>query len=214
MSSSDRAAAPLRRIMMAGALASLAVVSACTVQPLYGDRTSAIGTQDGVVSQLAQIEVKPAKDRVGQEVRNHLIFLLAGGQGQTANPTYQLELTTRATRSSATTVETRSQLLEPTSGLVSLRGTYKLVETATGRVVSSGTRTVQAPLDIPNQEFAALRAERDTQNRAARELAELLRIVIAQDLQRATSSSRATPDVVATPEDVSDPTRRGEPAGI
>ena len=214
MSSSDRAAAPLRRIVMAAALASLAAISACTVQPLYGDRTSAIGTQGGVVPQLAQIGIKPARDRVGQEVRNHLIFLLAGGQGQPTNPTYQLDLDTRATRSKATTVETRSRLLEPTSGLVSLRGSYKLTEIATGRVVSTGTRTVQAALDIPNQEFAALRAERDTENRAARELAELLRIAIAQELQRATSPSGATPDVVATPEDVTDPTRRGEPAGI
>ena len=214
MSSSDRAAVPLRRILIATALASLAAVSACTVQPLYGERTSAIGGQGTVVSELAQIEIKPAKDRVGQEVRNHLIFLLAGGQGQPTNPTYRLDLATQATRSSATTVETRSRLLEPRSGLISLRGTYKLTEIATGRVVSTGTRTVQAPLDIPEQEFAALRSERDTQNRAARELAELLRIVIAQDLQRSTRGSDAPASVVTVPEDVSDPTKRGEPAGI
>lgn len=216
MSSSDRAAAPLLRIAaLTAALAALAGVAGCTVQPLYGEATSAIGVQGpaGPASErLASIEVKPATDRVGQEVRNHLVFLLGGGRGQPANPAYQLALDTTASRSRAATVETRSALLEPTSGIVTLRGRYTLTEARTGRVVSAGLRSVQAPYDIPTQEYAALRAERDAQNRAARELAELLRLVIAQELEKATSLS--APAVVVTPEEIEDADTRRDPAGI
>ena len=212
MSSSDRAAAPFRRIALATMLAALAGVAGCTVQPLYGDTTSAIGTQAAASSRLAMVEVKPATDRVGQEVRNHLIFLLAGGKGQPANPAYQLQLDTTASRSSATTVETRTTLLEPTSGVVTVRGRYRLTEARTGKVISAGTRAVQAPLDLPAQEFAALRAERDAENRAARELAELLRLVIAQELEKSTSTT--APVVVATPEDVENAEKSNDPAGI
>lgn len=216
MSSSDRAAAPFPRLAaLTVALAALAGVAGCTVQPLYGDTTSAIGTQGpaGTASaRLASVEVKPATDRVGQEVRNHLVFLLGGGGGQPANPAYVLDLDTRATRSRAATIETRSTLLEPTSGLVTVRGKYRLTEAGTGRLISAGLRSTQASFDIPVQEYAALRAERDAQNRAARELAELLRLVVAQELEKATSLS--APNVVSTPEEVEDADASGDPAGI
>jgi LPS-assembly lipoprotein len=55
-------------------------------------------------------------------------------------------------------------------------------------VVSNGDRQFSASYDVPRQEFAAVRAQRDAENRAARELAELLRLAIAQDLSRAPAS--------------------------
>jgi LPS-assembly lipoprotein len=51
-------------------------------------------------------------------------------------------------------------------------------------VVASGTRQFVSSYDVPRQEFAALRAKRDAENRAARELAELIRLAVAQDLTR------------------------------
>jgi LPS-assembly lipoprotein len=38
--------------------------------------------------------------------------------------------------------------------------------------------------DVPRQSFAEMRAEIDAQNRAARELAQLLQLAIAQDLSK------------------------------
>ena len=51
--------------------------------------------------------------------------------------------------------------------------------------MSTGRRQIASSYDIPRQEFAAVRAERDAENRAARELAELLRLALAQDLEKA-----------------------------
>ncbi|MEO3387287.1 LPS assembly lipoprotein LptE [Mesorhizobium sp. CAU 1741] len=186
----------------------LASVAGCTVTPLYGTSTASISPQDGgVAAQLASVEVTEATDRVGQELRNHLIFLLGGGGGQPANPAYRLQLATVAHVSRGPSISVSDVTLEPSSGFLALRSDYSLVEADTGRVVSAGTRAVQAPFDNPGQNYASQRAVRDAENRAARELAEVLRLVVAQELQRATSTS--VPDIVTTPEDV-DRRRIGE----
>lgn len=199
MSSSERASAR-RLLATAGMLVALAAAAGCTVQPLYGEITSATTVSGAPPVSLASVEVKPVNDRVGQEVRNHLIFLLHGGAGQPSTPAYQLDLRTRASSSRAAAVSTSRVALEPTSAVATVRGNYRLTETATGRLVSQGTRSVQAPYDLPRQEYAAGRAERDAYDRAARELAELLRMVVAQELARPTSSM--VPEIVTSPEDV------------
>lgn len=200
MSSSDRGragaatpflrVAPFLRIMQAaGMAAALGLAAGCTARPLYGN--VAPGTAPaGAHATLASVAVAPATDRIGQEVRNHLIFLLAGGQGLPASPAWRLETDTTATRSSAATVRTAQVSLEPTSGIVTVRSVYRLKDAATGETVASGARSVQAPYDIPVQDFAAARAVRDAENRAARELAELLRLAVAQALEHPASASR------------------------
>jgi LPS-assembly lipoprotein len=198
MSLSERAA-PARIAILALLGLAAATAAGCTVQPLHGEITSATGAGTPSAA-LSSVEVKPVDDRVGQEVRNHLIFLLHGGAGQPAAPAYQLALTTTSTSSSSAAVTVRTSTLEPTSAIQSVRGTYTLTEAATGRVVSRGSRTIQAAYDIPRQEYAAVRARRDAENRAARELAELLRMVVGQELRQTTSTT--VPDLVTTPEDV------------
>jgi LPS-assembly lipoprotein len=49
-------------------------------------------------------------------------------------------------------------------------------------VVATGRRNMSSSIDVPRQQYAALRAQNDAQQRAARELAQLLRFAIAQDL--------------------------------
>jgi len=50
--------------------------------------------------------------------------------------------------------------------------------------VASGRRSISSSFDRPLQEFAAYRAQRDAEDRAARELADLLHLAVAQDLAR------------------------------
>ena len=205
MSSSERIrsqASAARALLLASGLAALATVAGCTVRPLYGDVTSATSAQGMEATQgLSSVVITPAKERVGQEVRNHLIFLLNGGQGQPANATYRLDLETEARSASTTTAVSLGRVdLEPTTAIVTVRTGYRLSEASTGRIVSAGMRTAQAPYDMKGQDFAALRAERDAQNRAAREVAELLRLAIAQELHKPTSHT--VPDIVSSPEEL------------
>jgi LPS-assembly lipoprotein len=122
--------------------------------------------------------------RYGQEVRNHLIFGLNGGAGQPANPLYSLDLGVTARASAAATIQ-RALEEEPTASMMTVASNYVLTDAKTGDVVARGRREVSSSYDVPRQAFAAMRAQRDAENRAARELAELLRLAIAQDLSKA-----------------------------
>lgn len=162
---------------------SLAALSACTVRPLYSDAGMAAGAHAGASAGLSSIAIKPVTTRYGQEVRNHLIFGLNGGAGQPANPLYSLALNVTAQTSSAATIQ-RALEEEPTAAMMTVGATYVLTDAKTGEVVARGRLEASSSFDVPRQSFAALRARRDAENRAARELAELLRLAIGQDLSR------------------------------
>ena len=184
MSLPDRKRSPLGAFLNAAALGGLVIAigaaSACTVRPLHSD-ASQIATETGPVAGLSSLAIKPVETRHAQEVRNHLIFLLNGGAGQPADARYTLTLTITAVHESAAVVQVAEEN-EPTAGTVTLASVYVLTETETGERVAAGNRQISASYDVPRQEFAALRAQRDAENRAARELAELLRLAVAQDL--------------------------------
>jgi len=126
--------------------------------------------------------VAPVSDRVSQEVRNHLIFLLSGSAGEPASARYTARLSVSVADASAASIQVGRDD-EPTASLVTVNVAYALTD-ATGNTVGQGSRSAQAPYDVSPQQFAALRAGRDAQNRAAREAAELVRLAIAQDLSR------------------------------
>ena len=183
MSLPDRA---FRTRTVLASLAALAIFAAgCTVQPLYGTGpVSATGAPaTGMAAELASIEVAPVDDRVALEMRNHLIFLLTGGAGRTESPRYRLELTALARRSAAARI-TRRVDDEPTSQVVTVTATYRLVDARTGLPLSTGTRSAMAAYDLSRQEFSALRAQRDAEDRGAREVAELIRMAVAGGLCR------------------------------
>ena len=73
---------------------------------------------------------------------------------------------------------------EPTAGTVTMTARYVLSGTTSGETIASGQRQIVSSYDVPRQEFAAYRARLDAENRAARELAELLNLAIAQELSK------------------------------
>jgi LPS-assembly lipoprotein len=120
-------------------------------------------------------------------VRNELIFLLGGGAGEAVNPRYTLDLSVSSQQMSTAVspASTSDEVNVPTAAIVTLTARYKLTDVSSDKLVASGSRNITSSIDVPRQEYAALRAENDAQQRAARELAQLLRLAIAQDLIRA-----------------------------
>ncbi|MER9934763.1 LPS assembly lipoprotein LptE [Mesorhizobium sp. M0088] len=173
----------LRRIALAGLIGSLALVSACTVRPLYSSAPLS-GSQASASAELALIGIKPVNTRYGQHVRNNLIFGFGRGAGEPASPVYSLNLGVTEAVESAALVQVGTDEDEPTAGSVTLTGSYTLADAKTGVVIASGKRSITSSFDRPRQEFAAYRAQIDAENRAARELAEALQLSIAQDLVR------------------------------
>ncbi|TPJ29010.1 LPS assembly lipoprotein LptE [Mesorhizobium sp. B2-7-2] len=171
------------RLALCGMVAALALVSACTVRPLYSSQPLSPGSLSAS-AELGSISIKPVNTRYAQQVRNNLIFAFGQGSGEPAAPAYTLDLGVTELVESAAIVQVQTQEDEPTAGTVTLTANYVLRDTATNTVIAVGKRSIPSSFDRPRQEFAAYRAQIDAENRAARELADLLRLSIAQDLAK------------------------------
>jgi len=186
MSSPERTKRLAVRPRLAAAIlvvAGLVAASGCTVQPLYSAAPMVTSSVTGSIGgDLSTIAIKPATNRVEQEVRNHLIFLFDGGKGEPADPRYSLTVYVSAGSEPTANIQINREN-EPTAAILTAAASYRLTD-ASGTVLSTGSRQFASSYDVPRQEFAALRARRDAENRAARELAELLRMAVAQDLAR------------------------------
>ncbi|TRC74786.1 hypothetical protein FJV80_28720 [Mesorhizobium sp. WSM4310] len=172
----------LRRVALAGLVGSLALVSACTVRPLYSNAPLSTGSTAN--AELASIAIKPVRTRYAQQVRNNLIFGFGRGAGEPASPLYSLNLSVAESVESSALVQVGTDEDEPTAGSVTLTANYTLTDAKTGAVITVGKRSITSSFDRPRQEFASYRAQIDAENRAARELAEALQLSIAQDLVR------------------------------
>lgn len=170
-----------RPALALGLVAALAAFPACTARPLYSSAPATSGGTATMSEELASIAIKPVTTREAQQVRNHMMFLFYGGAAEPASPAYSLALTVSAQVEVTASIQRTTEDEEPTAKTVTMSGRYSLLA-ADGTEIASGRRQIASSYDVPSQEFAAMRAERDAQDRAARELAELLRLAVAQDI--------------------------------
>ena len=157
-------------------IAALIVLSGCTVQPLNGNRSAAYRGD-------ALYYVEPVNTRVGQQVRNALIFGLNGGRNPAEAP-YRIKL---LVTSSARDVAVETSRQAPTSARVRVDTAWTLTRrdgpeqpAAMPEIVASGERTAVAAYDRTVQRFANKRALQDAENRAAAEAAERVRLAVQQ----------------------------------
>ncbi len=162
-----------RRGVLALSLLSALALAGCTstgIRPLYG------GVQGGeTVSTLRQIQVV-SPGRVGQQIRNELVFAFSGGAGEPERPRWRLDVTTTSIDTSVG-LDRHTNLAAAHLGQVSAE--WVLTEIATGRTLANGTSFANAAYDYSQQRFADLRAKRDSENRAAGAVALDIRTKIA-----------------------------------
>jgi LPS-assembly lipoprotein len=172
LSSNQNAFPVLRRSILIGAALLLA---GCQARPLYNN-------DDGQTREaLAAIAFSSANSRVGLEVRNRLIFLTSGGSGESATPQYRVQLDVQ---SSIAGILLDAAADTPNAGRAVVSGTYNIRRISDDTVLKAGRRESVALFDYPKQEFAKLRAVRDAEDRASRELAELIYADLAMALGR------------------------------
>ena len=176
---------PDRRAVISGAIAlaaTLGLAGCSSVQPLYAtDGTTQVAGQaysGFVASKLAQIDVEVQRTRVGQRLRNELLYKLSGG----ANPSgpdvadYFLELRMRKRNLSQLVSEVEGR---PTSRSVNLQVSYTLKRPGEDEIVTRGTVERVATYDTTDQRFAAERANIDAENRVTAEAADSIRTELA-----------------------------------
>ncbi|MGI9386949.1 MAG: hypothetical protein ACR2OX_05920 [Methyloligellaceae bacterium] len=159
--------------LIGSALLAAPLVSAC--QPLYGSTAGGARLKDV----MAGIEITPIPGRVGQRLRNELIFTTTGG-GRTGKSLYRLDIAVR---------ESVTKTLVSTTGdaqgeIFQLEADYKLISLADNKTVFQGKGVGRAAFDRFNPIFANVRAQIDAENRAARTVAEAIRIGLAGHLSR------------------------------
>ena len=161
-------------------LAALALLvlglAGCGLQPLYGSAAS--GPRLAAV--MSGVEVAPVPGRVGQRVRNELIFENTGGSGAAPQSTYKLDIVIKENITNELvqiTGDAKSQVYE-------LDATFKLIA-RDGRVVLEGKATSRAAYERFQTIFSNVRARVDAENRAARTVAESIKIRIASYLSQA-----------------------------
>ena len=162
MSLPDRASVPRRRARAAaGLLRRRCAGPAARCGRSIRARRSPTGIAVGAAPAGARSPSSRSTTRYAQQVRNHLIFLLNGGAGEPATPAYTLALQRR-----------RTIVLDVGLGRSRQRGradgrhgdndrrptTLTDVEDRQGGCVAASARS-RRPIDLPSQEFAALRAQ-------------------------------------------------------
>jgi LPS-assembly lipoprotein len=165
------------RLILLAAVATVAL-AACTVQPLYAP--TAAGTS--VVAAIGDVYIEPVDDRVGQEVRNKLIFDLTGGSGQPASARYRMKLVVTSSESAlgVTPIETAPAYA------ITVAATYEVRSVADDKIVLRSTSRQSASYDRVNQVYANTRAKLDAENRAAALVADDIRIRLAAAATRGT----------------------------
>ena len=154
-------------------LAVAPVLAACGnsgFRPLYGTTPSGAGLQE----RLAQLDVATIPGRVGQRIRNELIFQASGG-GELAPPVYRLEV--------SITESVLSTLVKPDgdalSQVYSLQANFKLINIRTKQVVLTGASHGRAGFERFQSIYSNVRARDDAENRAARTVADDLKTRVA-----------------------------------
>ena len=169
---------PLRRF--AAVLAMLALAG--YFRPMYGQLNSpgdsASGAQPNgspsVVERLRRVDVSVDESRIGQKVRNDLIYAFNGGTAATDSG-YKLTISLR--QSSEDVILQRSG--EAGTKFYELRANFTLIDANTGRVLHGGSAVSRTSYDRSDQIFANQRAALDAEDRAARVIAGTIRTRIA-----------------------------------
>jgi|EndMetStandDraft_9_1072997.scaffolds.fasta_scaffold01318_5 LPS-assembly lipoprotein len=150
--------------------ASAVSLSGCGFQPLYGPTAS--GAQLSDVMKTVDITTVPG--RVGQRIRNELIFRTTGG-GYAEAPKYRLDIALRESLQKTLV----NQQGDAQGEIYQLYTEYKLVRVADRKVVLEGHSNARAAFDKPESVFASIRAQRDAEDRAARTISEAIRTRVA-----------------------------------
>ena len=154
-----------RRRLLAGIGAALVVAPALVAcgdggfRPMYSTTSSGVPLQQ----RMAQLEFAAIPGRVGQRIRNELIFGATGG-GDAQPPTHRVDI---AIRESVTSTLVRSDG-ESLSQVYNLEASFKLIRLADKKVVFEGKSHGRAAFERSLSIFANVRAREDAENRAAR----------------------------------------------
>ena len=147
--------------------------------PLYATSPLVGGTN--VAAKLASLEIAPIPGRVGQRVRNKMIFQSTGGGAEALNPVYRLEIVM-----TESITPTLVQLDGNSSGSIyNLSAKFRLIRIADKTVALQGESNGRIMFQRFESVFSNVRARKDAEDRAASTVADDLKSRLAAYLSNA-----------------------------
>jgi LPS-assembly lipoprotein len=147
-------------------------------RPLYAS-SALIGSD--VNEKLAKMEIAPIPGRVGQRLRNELIFQSTGGGNEAWQPAYRLEIIVTESISA-----TLVQIDGNSSGSVyNLDAAFRLVRLDDKTVALQGTSYGRSAFQRFDSVFSNVRARKEAEDRAAQTVAEDMKSRLAAYLSGA-----------------------------
>lgn len=160
------------------AVMAAAALTACGdagLRPLYAP----VGAGTVVSERLKEVDFAPIPGRVGQRIRNDLIFEGTGG-GHPLPPQYRFEVVLQENVLS-TLVNTRGEVA---GAVYTVQASFRLIDAKERKVVFQGTSHARAPFERFESIYSNVRAREDAENRAARTVADDLKTRLAAYLSR------------------------------
>lgn len=196
----------VRSSLRAGLLAGcLSLGLAGCIQPVHQPTLG--GGTSRIAQELAQVAVDRIDGYLGYQLKSELDFLLTGGGAPVSGGRYVLKVKTQQSKASS--------IIDASTGraqiaTLQIEAVYVLVDQQQGgRIRASGKTFASASFDRSQLRFATLRAERDAEEKVAKQLAERLRIIISAALAREDKAAAAAPLPQLSPPDPDQP--NGEP---
>lgn len=174
---SARRDAPLARIALR--LAFVCAVSGALAgcfQPLYAENSTVGGP--ALIDRMREVEIIQIQGRLGNELRNDLIFALTGGEGNPKGAPYQMII---SVDSSIATALVNSGSGLPENQIVRVNAKWRLVRADDDKkkALVDGSAFGSATIDVSDQRYANYAAARDAENRAARTLVDQIKAQLA-----------------------------------
>ena len=170
-----------RDFIAAASSAALVLVSGCGFRPLYGSKS--LGAVD---SQLAQVKIGIIPDRVGQQLHNYLLDRV-NRKGRPKKPLYLLSVKVK--------IENVRQAFESnetaTRAKLVFTASFELQEIATEKILLGNWARSVNSYNIVTSAISTRSAELDAIDRAAREVSEEIRSLLALYFQRRTAEAEA-----------------------
>jgi LPS-assembly lipoprotein len=147
--------------------------------PLYA--TSPLVGGGATAAKLASLEIAPIPSRVGQRLRNELIFQTTGGGNESLNPAYRLEIVVTESMS-ATLVQVNGN---SSGSIYNLNAKFRLIRIADKSVALQGESNGRIMFERFESVYSNVRARKEAEDRAATTVAEDLRSRLAAYLSSA-----------------------------
>ena len=156
-------------------------ISGCGFHPMYATTP----TGGSLVDVMKAVQIAPIPSRVGQRLRNELIFGTTGG-GEASSPVYRLDIALRESVRNTLVTNTGA----PTGQILQLDAEFRVIRIKDNEALFKGYSTSEAAYDLTGFSgttgsiYGDTRAALDAENRAARSLADTLKTRVAAFLSR------------------------------